>query len=241
MTNRCFIYAAFLCILGLSGYSQNRTSVDEVRLWNRAVSLVDRNSDWTPGFMKMETRELTVKGELKNAFTMQYRLYSGEDGDVQSDLISFVQNGEDITEERRDSSGNENSERSPMAAFSETPFHPDAQDDVVFEWTGSRELIDGRNCLGFTFEFRNTEGDLITGTTWLDEQSGAPLKLVYHPDKLPRFVETMDSTIYYTLTENEDWYAEKVVVQGAGGFLFIRRKFTMEMEFSDYWRVNAES
>ena len=229
-----------LSFLSISSYAQIRTVTEATQLWDKAVSLVDRNSDWVPGYMTMKTKELTLKDEVKNTFSIRNRMFPGADGSVQSEMVSFMQNGKDVTEERKNSSQNQNSNQSPMAGFNETPFHPDVQDSVVIKWTGNTESIDGRICLGFTFEFRNKEDELVTGTTWLDERSGAPLKLVILPEKLPRFVESMESTIYYLLTEDDDWYTKKVVVQGSGGFLFVRRKFTMEMDFSDYWRSNGE-
>ena len=61
------------------------------------------------------------------------------------------------------------------------------------------------------------------------------------PKQLPRFVNSMLTSIYYTYTDNEHWFPTSMLIEGEGGFLLVRRAFTMKALLSDHWKRPAGS
>ena len=212
-------------------------------LWDRAVELAGENAGWVPGLVQMSTEELNRKGELKNSRIIWMRLILGENGEIASETVKYLDNGTDKTQERSDSSGPPGSQGNSSSFWSmdDTPFAPDAQNRVTREAVGRTEILDGRPVQTFRYELVNRDGDIMEGTVWIDVEHGAPVRMDMVPKPLPRFVSSLQTSIYFTYTDDEHWLPTRMEIEGEGGFLLVRRAFTMKALLSDHWRIPVGS
>jgi hypothetical protein len=220
-------------------------------LWARAVSLNSANSNWVPGSIYMHMQEVDKHGEPKDGSGHEVwtRLYLGEEGEVESEMVKVLDDGEDITQEERARREKEDAERDDdedggdrMVMESYSPFDPEHQGGVEARATGEEEAVDGRPCAVFEFtderesEDEDEEGTVM-GKVWLEIETGIPLKAEYTTDPLPKRVKKMNTTVLYEYSGPEAWYAGSMNIRATGGILFIKKHFSMTMTFSDYWRM----
>jgi hypothetical protein len=221
-------------------------------LWAKAVFLYEANDDWVPGSVYMHVQEVDKHGEPKDnkgheAWT---RLFLNDEGEVDSELIKVLDNGEDVTEEEKAKIEEEEAERDEdegegdegVAIEGYTPFDAEHQGGLKFRATGEPEMVSGRHCVVFEFEDERENGDdgeesTVMGRVWLEADTGVPFKMEYTTDPLPKRVKKMDTTVYYAYDGPEDWYAESMSMQATGGILFIKKHFHMNMTFSEFWRM----
>lgn len=226
-------------------------------LWAKAISLYEANDNWVPGSVYMRMQEVDKHGEPKEDKLQEVwtRVYPGEDGEVEAELVKALDNGEDITEEEkekreeeereRDSDDGDGDDRVTMEGY--IPFDPEHQCGMSIVVTGDVEVVEGKRCVVFDFEDERKGDDedddddmVVMGKVWLDAESGAPLKLEYTTDPLPKRVKKMKTTVMYEFTAPDAWQAASMSVQATGGFLFIKKHFHMHMDFSDHWRMPEE-
>ncbi len=231
-------------------------------LWARALTLSEANGDWVPGSIYVHMQEVDKHGEPKQDKVKEVwsRLYLGEGGEVESEILKVLDSGKDVTEEERarrereeveendgrdDEKDDDGDGRVTVEGYS--PFDPGKQDGVTVKPTGLEQVIDGKHCAVFEFEDRR-EGDedgdddglVFTGKAWLETGTGIPVRIEFTSDPLPKRVKRMDTTVTYEYAGPDSWYARSTHVEATGGFLFIKKHFRMDMTFSDYWRLPEE-
>ncbi len=228
-------------------------------LWARGVSLAEANDGWVPGSIYMHMQEVDKHGQPKDdkGHEVWTRLYLGEDGEVESEMVKVLEDGEDITEEEKSKmeeeeageDDDEGEEGGRMTMESYTPFDPEYQDGLDLRATGEEEVVDGRRCAVFEFEDvresededDDEEGGTVIGRAWLVVETGIPLKTEYTTDPLPKRVKKMNTTIFYEYGGPNSWYAKSMNLKVTGGILFIKKHFHMNMTFGDYWRMPEEA
>jgi len=227
-------------------------------LWARAVSLAEANDDWVPGSIYMHIQEVDKHGEPKDdrGHEVWTRLYLGEDGEVESEMVKVLDNGEDITEEEKSKMEEEDAEgddedggggRMSMEGY--TPFDSEHQDGLDLRATGEEDVIDGRRCVVLEFEDlresededRDEEDGTVKGRAWLEVETGIPRKIEYTTDPLPKRVKKMNTVTIYEYAGPDAWYATSMDLRATGGILFIKKHFHMRMTFGDYWRRPEEA
>ena len=282
------------CVLLLAFNPPAHAQAGADSLWAKAVAMCEANASWVPGSMYMHMQEVDKHGEPKDDRGQEVwtRLFLSEDGEVDSELVKALDNGEDITEEEkakrekeeaereeerkeaekeqgeREESGGKDTEKkqagSEQAEGEEAdeeggdnyefqvrgydPFDPGHQEGLRIKATGEEELIYGRRCAVYEFlderKKENRDHDeeewKAMGKVWLEVDTGAPCKLEYTTDPLPKRVKKMDTTVFYEFSPPDTLFAKNVSIRASGGFLFIKKYFHMNMTFSDYWRMPRE-
>lgn len=222
-------------------------------LWAEAVSLMDASAGWVPGNIYMHMQEVDKHGEPKEdrGHEVWTRLYLREDGEVDSEMVKVLDNGEDVTEKERARAEEEEEDddgggRMTMESYS--PFDPEHQDGLAASPTGQEEIVDGRLCAVFEFvDERKSEDEdddndgTVIGKAWIEYETGIPLKIEYTTDPLPKRVKKMITTVHYEYQGPGEWYAKSMSIRATGGILFIKKHFHMNMAFSEFWRLPDEA
>jgi hypothetical protein len=238
------LLAAGAAMLFVSAPARSLAGADS--LWARAVSLAEANADWVPGSVVMVMQEVDKHGEPKSGKRHEFwsRLYPGEDGEVEAEIVKVLENGEDVTEERKAEMEEEEKDPDSHTMESYNPFERENQETMKVTATGSEVVVDGRPCAIFEFEHPEVEQDedgdksrevTVTGTAWLESGTGVPVMVEYTTDPLPKRVKRMVTTIKYNYGGPDSWYPASLHLEATGGFLFIKKHFHMDMTFSDHW------
>jgi hypothetical protein len=222
-------------------------------LWVKAVALSERNDDLVPGLMKMHMQEVDKHGQPKDRdkyHEVWSRLWLGDDGEVEYEMLKTIENGEDVTEkekakeeeqEKKDAEkdegdgANDDSETHEMQGYS--PFGRENQARISVEVVGDGGIIDGKPTSLYRFSERTDDDIVISGKAWLEKDTGAPVKVEYAPDPLPKRVKHMMTTMHYEHVYPDSLIVKSMFVEVTGGILFIKKHFHMNMEFDDYWRL----
>jgi hypothetical protein len=217
-------------------------------LWQRAVVLSEKNEGLIPGSIRMRMQEVDEEGRPKNDdkyYESWSSLSLGEDGKVEFETVRAIQDGKDITEEQRareeeakaDSGGNDGthgSESEGMDGYD--PFDPDKQARVSTNLVGAGDLVDGKNTVLYEFAEQGEHGERTTGKAWLEVETGAPVRVEYSVDPLPKRVKHMVMTMDYDYMPPDSLTVRSLSIQATGGIWFIKKHFHMDMTFGDYWR-----
>ena len=244
--------AFFVCIFMLSGIP----AFPDV-LWDRAVEIFDAHSNLLPGRIEVRLTEWGGRNRrLRNEEHGVYRTRSGADGSPEVEIVRVIRNGEDITAERRegDNGGgfsslfgppqgsdipeNDDEDGRSGGPGESNPFDPNLQHLLTYSRNGESRLINGRRTTGFTFR-QQSEDDpdqFVTGTTWLDSSSGAPLLIESTLDPLPsRLLNTFQFTSHFR--ESDDgWFLTRLDVDVVAQILLVRREFETTVTFSEHFR-----
>jgi hypothetical protein len=227
-------------------------------LWTKAVAIYEANKNLVPGSMTQTVEELDGDGAVKSSTVSALRFSpdpSAEQG-VATEIVSVVKDGKDVTAEQRKEldkqrekrakeekkKADKDGERSQSVSSNDSPFNPDFQKSVAVSDRGGRETIAGRACSSFDFSYTRTDGEnpkakpyTVKGVAWLDEETGAPLKVESTRDPLPRGAKRMSSTFLYEIRPDGSWVLKEMQFEGAGGILFIKKSFRMKASFADHW------
>ena len=219
-------------------------------LWNRAVGQYAANSGWIAGRTDSLSQTFNKKGVLRSSERRIVRTVQGSGGN-ETEIVYVEKDGKDITEDERRKSEEErkkreeerdgrNSENDSGDGNSRepgfpNPFDPDRQDAVVFERTGET-VRDGDSLLiGYRFRVETGERSSYVGTAFLDSNTGVPVEIEATMDPLPRFAEFVRLSVRFE-NDGDRWYATRMELEGAGGWLFVYRRFKSVISFSDYFR-----
>jgi hypothetical protein len=252
MRNRHLVSAVLVVSMSFAIAAPLFAQSDADSLWARAVTLYQANANWVPGSVYVHMQEVDKHGKPKDDRGQEIwtRLFLNEDGEVDSELIRILDDGEDTTEEekarREEEEENDDGNRVTMEGY--VPFDPEHQDGLTVTPTGDEDVVDGRRYVVYEFEDErkpeeeDEDGEEMTvrGKVWLDVETGVPLRMVYTPDPLPKRVKKMVTSVTYEYEGPEAWRAASMSTQATGGVLFIKKHFNMDMTFDDYWRRPEE-
>jgi hypothetical protein len=216
-------------------------------LWVRAVVLWSGNDDLVPGLIKMHMQEVDKHGKIKDQD--KYRevwssLSLGEDGEVEYQMVKVVEDGEDKTEQEKAKQDEEREEEEKEDGDSEShemegysPFDSKTQDRISVNLLGAGGIVGGRDTEIYEFT-EVTEDDVeMSGRAWLETATGAPVRIEYTRDPLPKHVKHMVTTMEYEHPAPDSLIVSDMFVEVTGGILFFKKHFHMNMEFHDYWRL----
>jgi hypothetical protein len=226
-------------------------------LWNKAVALYDDTEDWQPRLISIRSEEYDGRGNLKHEETTVTRQYVSENGSLETELVSVVRDGEDITEERRENpqagrsfgppggaqdgdDGDDEESGEAFAALFESIFDPAQQEYVSHRRTGRRRRVDGEPAVAYSYSHEPNEEARGEGTAWLHADSGEPLLVESTLDPPIVFVKDF-GMVYRYGTRNGDWRLRSMEFNVSAGVLMFTREFDVTMEFEDYFHApNAE-
>jgi len=213
-------------------------------LWQKAVVLSGTNEDWVPGLLVIRMEMLDGQGSAQSTEETWMKMSLGPDGKIKEDLIKQVKDGKvkdgpETKVEARSGEGKkkgEKKETSISVSSNDTPFSPKVQGSVTTKRTAHSKMILGKPCVGYEFTLSTKEGKTLSGTAWLEDPTGVPLETQYTVRPLPPHVQRLSTTVRYETTPEGAWRPQEMVMDGSGGFLFIKKAYRGIIRFSDYWK-----
>ncbi|HSQ35141.1 MAG TPA: hypothetical protein VLQ89_04035 [Candidatus Binatia bacterium] len=220
-------------------------------LWQKAMDVFRRNSDWFPGKVSVVSEILDRKGRPDSVTELFFDIVFDEKNAARTELTRAFRNHKDVSVEmKKNLAGRENQDEKDAekrdrftVSLADIPFNPEKQQDVTVSAHAEKRLLFGRNCQRFDFTFRTAivqkgrKEDLTwVGMAWLDENSGVPVKLEFSFEPLPRNVQRFWMIYLYDVNATPDWTLKEIRAEGQGGFLFIKKGFRSTTVFSDYRR-----
>lgn len=206
-------------------------------LWQKAVTVYEANDNWVPGRMLIRTEELAKDGTVKSVEEAHVALSVNDKGEVESEYVSVTKDGKDVTGSR-----NRNPDRGNGGGgftSQSSPFDPELAQQVEAKRVPGTKTINGREFAEYRFVLTQEDDPDVTGTAWIDVETGAPYRVSSTVDPLPRFVSSLEIRIDYTYTGDGRWYPEEISFQGAGTILFIKKAYRSTMRLSDHFRAPA--
>ncbi len=217
-------------LLVLTGLALAQDQTED--LWQQAVEHFSDSMNLVPGDIVTRFELLNGKGEPEQVTVTTMHIFE-KAGDITSELVSVIQDGEDITEKAKEE--RENEENDDDFSMKESVFHPDNQQRLTKSRLPETRNIKGRNCAGFEYTIKLDE-ETRSGTVWINTETGLPVENHYSPDPLPKHVKKLESVVTFSYTDDNQFYVDRIRVEGRGGILFIQKDFRMEMVFSEYWK-----
>jgi hypothetical protein len=249
----CLIILLTPALAGAAAWDspQDEPRANPSALWQKALDVFRKNSDWIPGKMSIRSEILDRKGRPDSVTRLDFRILVDDQGNARTELLQAFKNGKDVSAEMKKSIEVREAKEAKAAdkkdrfsiSMSDIPFNPDKQQNVTVRDHAEKQLMFGRTCQRFDFSFetaitRTKKKESLTwiGKAWLDENSGIPVKLEFSIEPLPKNVYRFWTIYIYEISTEQDWTLKEVKVEGQGGFLFIKKSFRSTTIFSDYRR-----
>ena len=209
-------------------------SAESDELWDRGVSLFEPNSKWIAGSTIIETTELDRRGNIKNHETRQM-VTEQRDAGLRTILIRAEKNGDDITEiEKSEEETREGSNDSSDDGAIPNPFDPSLQQSIEKKHRSTEQLEGGRFHL-YDFRMSGDDDNEYVGTVWFDAETEIPVRIEATIEPLPRFAHFVNLSAEFN-NDSIEWYITDIEIEGAGGLLFIYRKFESSIHFANHFR-----
>lgn len=227
------------------------TGVNPSGLWQKALAVYQKNNDLIPGKMEVVSELLDRRGRPGSVSKFYFKIIVDDQGKAHSELTQAFRDNRDVSVEMkkrmeiRDAEQEKNSKNKETLTISmgDNPFNPDKQKNVKVHAHAEKQLLFGRMCRRFDFSFKadigrknQEENPTWVGKAWLEESSGIPVKLEFSFEPLPKHVNSLWTIYRYEINDAGDWFLKEIMVQGRGGFLFIKKGFRSSTRFSDYRR-----
>ncbi len=213
-------------------------------LWSAAVSHFEQNRDVYASRMQTESAEFDGRGVRRSHREIEVAVSVTDTGEFASRLLRAREDGRELDPASLETgnplfgsdaqdAGNEGRAAS-MAAVEQSPFDPLIQNTVSFVRVGTARAPGGSPAVEYRYTQTGAE-HTISGTAWLNPQTGHPIALRASVTPLPRFVREM--TVEQDFAVNDaGWFTTEVRVRADGGFLFVRRTVHVDLRFMDHRR-----
>jgi len=207
-------------------------------LWQKASQVASENWNLIPGTKHKIKHVTDKKGNEKSHKEVIVRYYLGDNDLIVTELVSASKNGEKVDTTNkyvRDTMEDE------ILPTNKSLFHNNEPGNPIISRTNKTIEINGHICIGFDFIYNSVENGeefQINGTAWLDEISGAPLRVEKSLTSLPIMVKSMTLIEDYSYDSNGDWYMIKETVASDVSLVLIKRHMLLENLYYDYWRYH---
>jgi len=202
-------------------------------LWSAAVKNASQTANWVPGDAAFLIQLVDDKGMPQETWQTWYHLSASSTGDVVLDVVRAEHNGKDTTHKEQET---QKKRKNMPFTMGDNPFDPLVQDAVVARRLPDTALKNGVTCAAFDFRMKKRDATVISGTAWVDAHSGMPVEVSYGAQPLPRGVFTMTMSLLFSPAAPGQGLLSEVVLEGVGGFLFIKRNFRSTITLGGYWR-----
>ncbi len=214
-------------------------------LWDRAVHRFAENANWLAENTFITVVQRNGRDELMTQEVSHVQLYESSQGEIVTHVVYATKDGDDVTEERQEGSEGM-AERflagdgdNPFTDINRSPLAPEERDNVTFVRTNRVAWKSGMRSRAYDFVHQLGRRERTIGTVWLSESEGGPVEMQFTVDPRPAFVNFVNVQLRYALLENGDMYVTDGVVEAEGQFLFVVRRFQLELEFTDHFRTDA--
>jgi hypothetical protein len=209
-------------------------------LWEKAVTLMGANRQWVPGLLVTTVSQVSETEPAQQIWT---RFFLNDSGKVEDQLIRFLEKGVDVTEirrqklaESRKKSADSDEKKHSISLSSISPFSPESHEKVRYQRV-AQETQRGFMCDVFEYSQVTEDGDQLVGRSWLDSNTGIPIKVDYTMDPLPRFVKEMHTTILFNSSSPDSLYPIEIIMEGKGGILFLKKEIRTTIQLTEYWQL----
>jgi hypothetical protein len=206
-------------------------------LWRKAVAVAAANADWVPGLV-ITRSEVLHKGETVAVHEMWQRSKLGLKGEVVMETIKMLEDGKDVTNPEKKKSNAKSEAKKTGGNGGGNPFDAAVQDQLTLKVMDRSRTIAGRDCVGYAFELRNTNGPVVRGIAWLEKGTGVPweidnMTLEPLPDKQ---LKHLTLTARYETTTNGIWLATTMTANITMSVMFIKVDARTTTTFSEHWK-----
>ena len=237
--------ATFLIMVFLSmGATSQVVSGDQ--LWNRVLDNYRANSNWFASRLVITAIERNGAGRILSEERAVMRNYLNDEGEDFQEPLLVIRNGEDITEGRREDPnfgqpfGGVSFGEDAFQGLELFPFDPEQADSVTVQRRENRRFVGGRSVVGFDFVHETYGRFSNVGTVWVDAELAMPVRVEGSIRPNPAFVSNFEYEQSFDI-RGDVFQATGYQVEAEGGFLFIRRQFSVTLEFSQFERVDVDS
>src|SRR5688572_28725536 len=130
-------------------------SASQDPLWRKALAVAGSNTNWLPGLIITRT-EVLQKGKVEGVHEVWRRSTLGTNGEVVTTTVKVLEDGKDVTtKEKKEMDAKNGPQKEKLGGH---PFDLNIQDYVSLKRTDQTRVISGRNCVGYEFDLRNTNG-----------------------------------------------------------------------------------
>jgi hypothetical protein len=218
-------------------------AVGQDPLWQKALEIASHNDHWVPGYVVHNEEVFSRIGIRQEKTITHSRVTPHESREVEVTFLQILFNGRDITREFTDEFGT-------MMILDESeyrvehPFRESVQSNVEYSRLDKTKNINGNHCLSYDFTYENEKG-VWKGTAWIDETTGAPVKVEGVLLSVPldeRWYTTLglEVTTVFTTDETGAWYPMEAVVDSEIEMVVrktqtYRSRIRETYTFSEYW------
>ncbi|MCU0236766.1 MAG: hypothetical protein MUC72_06740 [Acidobacteria bacterium] len=238
------LLVAFLPALALSAEDEAEAC------WKKGVAAAALAQDHLPGkiYAKFEQLDGGGKAKSRNEIWLEWT-----PGDKEARLVKAVEDGKDVTrqelEKRRKmrEKGREKN-RGQAISVSAVDIHPliaSAGKPVAHKFLG-REKRNGVDCNAYEFrkEYVRKIGEkerivVHFGKIWLDAASGFAVEASYTYDPLPAMVKQLEMNTVF-VAQGDKVFVKNHDIHVRAGFLFIKKRFRMNLVLDDYQEAAQE-
>ncbi len=169
--------------------------------------------------MQARSEELDKAGKAVGVEETVVRFYVQDGKDV-SELVRAVKDGKDVTAERR---REERKKKKGEGTFSfSDAFAADQQKRFRFELKGAVPGAPGQ--VRVAFAPLEPSQQLLEGEALVDEAAGEVIAVKAHPSELPMLADRADVAVDYGAKTDAGRTLSRIVIQGEGGILFLRKR-----------------
>ena len=205
-------------------------------LWQKAVEAIGRVKTWVPGLTVMNLEVADDKGKTTDAFEYWYRLSPDDHGAPVLSLQKALRNGVDVTASEIQAQQRRSGINVISLLMANNPFDPDRQNSVQETTRVGTLEVDRQSCAEYSFVMKAERAAPWRARQRWSLSNGLPLEISYSPKPLPFGVQKMITTLSYA-----HGYLKEVVMDGSGGFLFLKRVFHTRVTLDDYWKTKGGS
>src|SRR5688572_15157142 len=128
-------------------------SASQDPLWRKALAVAGSNTNWLPGLIITRT-EVLQKGKVAGVHEVWRRSTLGTNSEVITTTVKVLEDGKDVTaKEKLDAQ--DGPKKGKLGGH---PFDVNLQDRLSLKRMDQTKNISGRDCVGYEFDLRNTNG-----------------------------------------------------------------------------------
>jgi hypothetical protein len=227
-------------------------AVDEAEAcWQMGVKAATLSQDYLPGKIYMKFEQLDSDGKTKSRNELWLVLAPGE---KEARLVKAVENGKDVTREelekqrkaREKGKGKNEGQSINLSGVEIIPLLTNTKKPVAHNYLG-RESKNGIACNAYEFrkeylQKRGKKEEIVIhrGKLWLDAASGMAVEASYTLDPLPSMVKQLEMNTSF-ISQGDKVFVKNHNMYIKAGFLFIKKRFRMDLVLDDFWKSEKES
>jgi hypothetical protein len=206
-------------------------------LWRKAAAVAAANADWVPGLI-ITRSEVLHKGEAVGVHEMWQRSKPGPKGEVVTETVKVLEDGKDVTKPEKTKGKEKSGTKKAGGNGDANPFDAGVQDRLFLKVMDRSRTIAGRDCVGYAFELRNTNGPVVKGAAWLEKETGVPSEIENMTvDPLPdKHLKHLTLTTRYETTTNGIWLAKTTTAISTISIMLIKAEARTTTTFSEHWK-----